>query len=86
MGIDVIERPDWSKTIYDSTFDGTVADMPNRALFVTPTTLSLGLLSEGDLDSYEFFYDRKDNLNYNRWAVQVDAKLLEEDYKIVVAY
>lgn len=86
MGIDVIERPDWSKTIYDSTFDGTVADMPNRALFVTPTTLSLGLLSEADLDSYEFFYDRKDNLNYNRWALQVDAKLLEEDYKIVVAY
>ena len=86
MGIDVIERPDWTRTIYDSTFDGTVADKPNRALLTTPTTLSLGLLSEADLDNYDFFYDKKDNVNYNRWALQVDAKLLEEDHKVVVAW
>lgn len=86
MGISVIERPDWTRTIYNSTFDGSVVDKPNRALLTTPTTLSLGLLAQSDLDNYDFFFDKKGNVNINRWALQVDSKLLEEDHKIVVAW
>lgn len=86
FGIDVIARPDWSRNISTFYFDGTVEDKPNRALLTTPSALSVGLTSTASLDNYEFFYDRANAKNIYRWGLNLDVKLLEENYKIVVAY
>ncbi len=83
-GIPVSIRYDWDRGIKNED-NGTVLNLPHRALLTVPGNIPVGTLSEDDFDELDSFYDRTDKQNIMDVVMTLDAKFLEA-YLAVAAY
>jgi hypothetical protein len=83
-GYPISIRYDWDRGIKLED-NGTVLNLPHRALFTTPDNIPIGTLSEDDFQELDSFYDRTLKSNIIDVALSLDAKFLEP-YMAVAAY
>lgn len=83
-GVTVVARPDWDKTIKSYFDNGTVLDMPHRAMYVSKENLLLGV-PEGGVSANEAFYDRVSMKFITRGELKMDVKIALDE-AIVLAY
>lgn len=84
-GIPVSIRYDWDRTIKSAQDNGTVWNLPHRAVLTTKENIPVGTLSDTDFDTLDSFYDRTLKSNIMDVAFTLDAKFLES-YMAVAAY
>ena len=84
-GIEVKVRYDWDRYIKTYQNNGTIWNLPHRAIFTTKSNIPIGTLSEDDLVKLDAFYDRTLKMNIIDGAYTLDAKYLEP-HMIVAAY
>ena len=84
-GIEVKVRYDWDRYIKTYQDNGTIWNLPHRAIFTTKSNIPIGTLSEEDLTKLDAFYDRTLKTNIIDGAYTLDAKHLEP-YMTVAAY
>lgn len=84
-GKQVVNIEIWDRTIDQFQNDGTKWNLPNRALFTSPSNIPVGTLASADFDVTDAFYDRTLKTNFIDGAYSLDAKHLE-NYKSVVGY
>ncbi len=84
-GVKLINRKDWSKTIKKYYDNGTVYDMPHRALYSTKENLLIGTPSNEALASFSSHYSQDLLKQITRSQVKLDAKIALDE-GIVAGY
>jgi len=84
-GIEIVMIDSWDRFIEVNQNNGTVLNLPHRAVLTVATNIPVGTTSEDDFGTVEAFYDPVTKQNYIDIAYGIDAKLLE-DYLTCVAY
>ena len=84
-GIPIKVRHDWDANIRAYQDNGTKFNLPHRAILTLKENIPVGTLSEGDLNSLESWYEKKDKANYIDFDLRLDAKHLLP-YMTVAAY
>ena len=84
-GYEVVNMEIWDRTIAAYENNGTKANLPNRAVFSTPSNLKVGTLSTDDFGTVDAFYDQYRKVNVIDGIYTVDAKQME-NYLTVAAY
>jgi hypothetical protein len=84
-GVEVVNMEIWDRIIEAYQDNGTVYNLPNRAVLTTPQNIPIGTLADGDFGTVDAFYDRTLKTNYIDGVYTIDAKHLES-YLTVVAY
>ena len=84
-GYEVVNMEIWDRTISAYENNGTKANLPNRAVFSTPSNLKVGTLSTDDFGTVDAFYDQYHKVNVIDGVYTVDAKQME-NYLTVAAY
>lgn len=75
----------WDRFIQANEKNGTVYNLPHRALLTTPDNIPVGTLASEDLESFDSFYDKTLKSNIVDVAFSIDAKHLQS-YMSVAAY
>lgn len=75
----------WDRHIKAIQDNGTVWNLPHRALLTTPGNIPVGTLADEDFEEIDSFYDKTLKSNIMDVALSIDAKFLE-DYMAVAAY
>ena len=84
-GYQIEVRYDWDRIIRANQDNGTVYNLPHRALLTTPENIPVGTLATEDFETLDSFYDKVTKANYIDVAFSMDAKFLES-YMAVAAY
>jgi len=84
-GYEVVNMEIWDRTIASYEDNGTKLNLPNRAVFSTPSNLKVGTLSTDDFGTVDAFYDQYHKVNVIDGIYTVDAKQME-NYLTVAAY
>lgn len=84
-GVEVVNVEVWDRVIDAYENNGTVWNLPNRAVLTTPMNIPVGTLADGDFGTVDAFYDRTLKTNYIDGIYTLDAKHLES-YLTVAAY
>lgn len=84
-GYEVVNMEIWDRSISAYENNGTKANLPNRAVFSTPSNLKVGTLSTDDFGTVEAFYDQYRKSNVIDGIYTIDAKQME-NYLTVAAY
>jgi hypothetical protein len=78
-------RYDWDAIIQTYQDNGTVYNLPNRALMTVSGNIPIGTVSTDDLTEIKSFYDQYHEVNVMDFRLMLDVKFLE-DYLAVAAY
>lgn len=84
-GIPVKVKYEWDRHIKAIEDNGTIYNVPHRALLTIKENIPVGTLSESDFDEIDSFYDKTLKSNIMDVALSLDAKFLET-YMAVAAY
>lgn len=84
-GVEVVNMEVWDRTIDAYQNNGTVWNLPHRAVLTTPMNIPVGTLAEGDFGQVDAFFDRTLKTNFIDGVYTLDAKHLES-YLTVAAY
>lgn len=84
-GIEVVRMDIWDRVITAYENNGTVYNLPNRAVLTTPSNIPVGTLADGDFGTVDAFFDRYNKVNVIDGVYTIDAKHLET-YLTVAAY
>lgn len=84
-GYEVVNMEIWDRSIASYENDGTILNLPHRAVFSTPANLKVGTLSTDDFGTVDAFYDMYHKVNVIDGIYTIDAKLMES-YLTVAAY
>lgn len=75
-GIPIVVRNDWDSNIRANFDNGTVWELPHRALLTTAENIPVGTVSEEDLTALRSWYEMKDTANYVDFDLKLDTKHL----------
>lgn len=78
----------WDLDLFADFVDNTTNNayyLPNRVILTVPDNIPVATLNEGDMDTIESWYEKKERQNYSAYGFTLDALYLE-GYMISVAY
>jgi len=78
-------RNDWDNNIRTYQDNGTIYNLPHRALLTVKENIPVGTLATSDLSTFDSWYEKKDKANYVDFDLKMDVKHLL-DYMTVAAY
>ena len=81
----IVEMFVWDSTIKASQNNGTIHNLPHRALITTPDNIPVGTLATEDFEELDSFYDKTLKSNIMDVALSLDTKFLLP-YMAVAAY
>ena len=84
-GYDVMSFDLWDRYIRADFQDGTVYNLPHRALFTTRANLAVGFDAPEAVTNFKVWLENKENRTYMRGMYKLDAKLIHE-YMTAAAY
>ena len=83
--ITVVAFEFWDRMIRAYENNGTIYNLPHRAVLLTKNNTQIGTEAVGTLSEIDAFYDRKSKKNYVDTVYDIDAKIIE-DYLVQLAY
>ncbi len=84
-GLDVVSFQFWDRMIETFEDDGTVFNLPHRALLMTKPNFKIGTAESGSMQKIDSFYDKTTKKNHFDFEFNIDA-LIIKDEEIQVAY